>query len=264
MMGLAPGSENWNFSEGEVFVGTPMNAKVAYNISNPTLVVYEPDSANGTAVIVCPGGSYHVLNIEHEGTNIARELNKKGITVFLFKYRLVRSVTNDPWREMMEARKNMDSLQKKMAPLRAMAITDLNSAITYVRKHASEYKIDSNKIGVMGFSAGGFLAANVAYNFTPEARPNFVAPIYSVITGIANRSVKPDAPALFIAAATDDALAPVTNSVNLYTDWIAAKRSAELHLYSKGGHGLRGAPASTWINRFTEWLAEQGFLHRSK
>lgn len=241
-----------------------MNAKVTFNVTNPSLVVYNPDKPNGVAVIVCPGGSYHVLNTEWEGTNIARQLNKKGITVFLFKYRLVRSLTNDPWQEMMEARKNPDSLQKKMAPLRTMAITDLNRAIRYVRDHSPEMGIDSNRIGVIGFSAGGFLAANVAYNFIPEARPNFVAPIYSVIPKGKELIVRPDAPPLFIAAATDDSLAAVTNSIHLYTDWINARKPAELHLYSKGGHGLRIMPASDWIYRFEEWLYGQGFLHRTK
>ena len=260
--GPVKGSENWNWPEGEVFVGNPMNAKVAYNVTKPSLVVYQPDSINGVSVILCPGGSYYVLNIEHEGSKVAKELNKKGITVFLFKYRLLRSFTNDPWGEMMEARKNSDSLLQKIMPLRNMAIADLDKAILYVRQHASEYKIDPKRIGVMGFSAGGLLAANLAYNFSIENRPDFVAPIYSVITNINNRTVKADAPPLFIAAATDDQLAPVLNSINLYSDWINAKKSAELHLYSKGGHGLRGTPASTWINRFAEWLSAQGFLNR--
>ncbi len=260
--GKAPGSENWDWSEGETLAGPPMNAMIAYNVTNPTLVVYEPDTPNGVAVILCTGGSYHVLNIEHEGTNVAKQLNKNGVTVFLLKYRLVRSLTNDPWQEMMEARKNPVTLREKMAPLRTMAMTDLNKAIASVRKHAAEYKIDSNKIGIMGFSAGGFMVANVAYNFLPEAKPDFVAPIYCVITSIENRSVKADAPPLFIAAATDDALAPVSNSVELYTDWMKAKKPAELHLYAKGGHGLRGTPASTWIDRFVEWLHAQGFLNR--
>jgi len=260
--GSANGSETWNWPEGEVFVGNPMNAKVAYNVTKPSLVVYQPDSINGVSVILCPGGSYYVLNIEHEGSKVANELNKKGITVFLFKYRLVRTFTNDPWKEMMEARKNLDSLSKSIGPLRNMAVADLDKAILYVRQHASEYKIDPKRMGVMGFSAGGLLAANLAYNFSIENRPDFVAPIYAVITNINDRTVKADAPPLFIAAATDDQLAPVSNSINLYSDWINAKKSAELHLYSKGGHGLRGTPASTWINRFAEWLSAQGFLNR--
>ncbi|MEJ7822031.1 MAG: alpha/beta hydrolase [Chitinophagaceae bacterium] len=260
--GPEKGSETWNWPEGEVFVGNPMNAKVAYNVTKPSLEVYQPDSANGVSVILCPGGSFYVLNIEYEGSKVAKELNKKGITVFLFKYRLLRSFTNDPWKEMMEARKNPDSLLPKIMPLRNMAIADLDRAILFVRQHALEYKIDPKRIGVMGFSAGGVLAANLAYHYTSDTKPAFVAPIYSVITNINDRTVKADAPPLFIAAATDDQLAPVSNSVNLYSDWINAKKSAELHLYSKGGHGLRGTPASTWINRFTEWLSAQGFLNR--
>ena len=106
------------------------------------------------------------------------------------------------------------------------------------------------------------MAANVAYNFTPEARPDFVAPIFSVITGIKDRTVKPDAPPLFIAAATDDSLAPVANSVNLYTDWVNAKKGAEMHLYADGGHGLRTSHASTWIVRFLEWLEKMEFFKK--
>lgn len=258
--GMAVGSETWDWKEGEVVAGPPMNARIAFNITNPTLVVFEPAKPSGTAVIVCPGGSYHVLNIEHEGSRIAKELNKKGITVFVFKYRLVQSFTNDPWQEMMETRKNPESLRQKMEPLRTMAMEDLNKAVAYVRKHAQEFNIDTSRIGVMGFSAGGFLAANLAYNYTSAARPDFVAPIYCVITNIKDRSIKPDAPPLFIAAATDDALAPVINSIHLYTDWITAKKSAELHLYANGGHGMRSKYAATWLDRFVEWLSVQGLL----
>jgi len=258
--GQAPGSENWNWKEGEVLAGPPMNAMIAYNVTNPSLVVFEPDSANGVAVILSPGGSYQVLNIEHEGTNVANYLTKKGITVFLFKYRLIQSHTNDPWQEMMEARKSPAAMGEKMAPLRIMAIKDLNKAVAYVRKHAAEYNVDPNKIGVIGFSAGGVMAANIAYNFSPDARPDFVAPIYCVVYDIDNRIVKADAPPLFIAAATDDLLAPVSNSVDLYTDWVEAKKPAELHLYAKGGHGLRSLPASSWKDRFVEWLHTQGFI----
>lgn len=258
--GKAPGSETWNWSEGEVKAGPPMNAMIAYNVTDPTLVVYEPETPNGIAVILCPGGSYHVLNIEHEGTKVAKQLNKNGITVFLFKYRLAQSFTNDPWVEMMETRKDAEKLRQKIAEPRNMAISDLNRAIALVRKIAPTYKIDSNKIGIMGFSAGGFMVANVAYNFSPDARPDFVAPIYCVIGNIENRIVKVDAPPLFIVAATDDALAKVSNSVELYSDWIKANKSAELHLYSKGGHGLRTLPSSTWSDRFIDWLQSEGFL----
>ena len=258
--GQAPGSENWNWKEGEVLAGPPMSAMIAYNVTKPSLVVFEPDSANGVAVILSPGGSYHVLNIEREGINVANYLTKKGITVFLFKYRLIQSHTNDLWQEMMETRKDPEVLSKKMVPLRIMAMEDLNKAVAYVRNHAADFKIDANKIGIVGFSAGGVMAANIAYNFSPYARPDFVAPIYCVIYDIDNHIVKTDAPPLFIAAATDDPLAPVSNSIDLYTDWVKANKPAELHLYAKGGHGLRSLPASSWKDRFVEWLHTLDFL----
>jgi len=258
--GAAPGSENWNWEEKVFFVKVPLNAKVIYNITKPTLTVFTPDSANGCTVIICPGGGLHVLNFETEGVKYANELVKKGITVFIFKYRLVQSVTDDPWQEMIKTMAKTDTSRRNTATVSIMARTDLNIAIRYVRLHAAEFKVDPKRIGVMGFSAGGAMAARVAYNFEPDARPDFVAPIYSVISGIKERAIKPDAPPLFIAAATDDSLAKVSNSVELYTDWMNAKRPVELHIYSRGGHGLRGSPAENWISRFTDWLESQDLL----
>ena len=259
--GPVPGSENWNWSEKEFFVKVPLNAKVLYNISKPSLLVFTPDSANGTAVIICPGGAYHVLNIEREGVNVAKELVKEGITVFVFKHRLVHSLTDDPWREMQANRKDSLVFREKTSVIKKMAMQDLNRAISYVRKHADDFKIDTTRVGLMGFSAGGALVANVAYNFIPEAKPDFIAPIYSVVSTIERSKVRSDAPPLFIAAATDDALAPISNSLTLYNDWMNAKLSVELHIYAKGGHGLFGLPAASWLHRFTEWLDAQGFLN---
>lgn len=259
--GIAPGSESWNWEEKETFVNTPLNANVIYNITKPSLTVFTPDSANGCAIIICPGGAYHVLNIENEGMKIAKELVKKGITVFIFKYRLVRSLTNDPWQEMQLSRRDSIGFFNKVSVVKKMAYHDLIKAIEFVRNHSTEYGLSKTRIGLMGFSAGGTLAAGIAYNFTPEAKPDFVAPVYSVITTIEQRNVKPDAPPLFIAAATDDQLAPVSNSISLYNDWINAKRPAELHIYATGGHGLKGSVASqNWITRFTEWLESQNFI----
>lgn len=262
--GAAPGSENWNWKEKEFFVKEPLNANVAYNITNPTLTLFKPDSSNGCAVIICPGGGFHVLNIENEGYKIARELNKKGITAFVFKYRVVQSLTEDPWLEMRRAMANYDSFLRKVAVVRGMAKTDLNRALVYLRQHAAELLIDPARVGVIGFSGGGALSANLAYNFTADARPDFVASLYSVITSIETRQVKPDAPPLFIAAATDDQMAPVSNSITLYNDWMNAQRPVELHIYAKGGHGLWGVPARTWISRFGEWLEAQGLLKPGK
>ncbi len=112
--GPAPGSENWSWEEKRFFVKTPLNANIVYNVTKPTLTAYIPESANGTAVIICPGGALRVLNIETEGSFIAKELNKKGITAFVLKYRLVQTFSDDPWEEAVQSlkdtsRKNRDN-----------------------------------------------------------------------------------------------------------------------------------------------------------
>lgn len=260
--GAAPGSENWNWQEKEFFVKVPLNAKVVYNVISPTLTVFSPVNANGCAVIVCPGGGFRVLNFENEGINVAKKLIEKGITVFVLKYRLVQTVTEDPWQETMDAVLKQDSNSRKQTEeVREMAMHDLTTALLYVRQNAPEFNIDPKRIGVLGFSAGAVITAKLAYNFTSAARPDFAAPVYAVISTIKERIVKPDAPPLFIAAATDDSLARVSNSIDLYNDWKNARRPVELHLYTKGGHGLRGSIASqNWILRFEEWLDGLGFL----
>ena len=257
--GAAPGSENWNWEEKQFFVKVPLNANVAYNITKPSLTVFTPDSTNGTAIIICPGGGFRVLNIEHEGSVVAKELNKKGIIVFMLRYRLIHSLTDDPWAEMMEVWKDTARRAQENIEIIKPAMNDMKAAIAYVREHAAEYKIDAKKIGIIGFSAGANLSVLMANGYTPETRPDFAASIYG--SRVPDKPILSDAPPLFIAIATDDQLASPSKSVQLYTDWLEAKKSVELHIYAKGGHGLRGSVASVkWITRFTEWLDTQGFL----
>ncbi len=116
----------------------------------------------------------------------------------------------------------------------------------------------------MGFSAGGTVSASLAYNYTPQTRPDFAAPFYAPVDSIEKSGVPQDAPPLFIAAASDDERVPASNSIHLYSDWLAAKHTAELHIYAKGGHGLQGFPANSWKDRFSEWLNAQGLLKPKK
>ena len=138
----------------------------------------------------------------------------------------------------------------------------------YVRKHASEYKISPVRIGIIGFSAGGTVTASTAYNYTAENRPDFVAPIYAYMPEFLQGAMPNDAPPMFLAAATDDQLGLAPHSVDLYNKWVAAKHSAELHLYANGGHGFgmrtQNIPTDTWIDRFADWLNAQGFLKSAK
>ena len=130
-----------------------------------------------------------------------------------------------------------------------------------VRQRASEWGIAPDRIGILGFSAGGMVTMGVVMQSDGESRPNFAAPIYGGSTGGA--AVPANAPPLFILCADDDALM-AAGSARLYSEWKAAKKSAELHIYSKGGHGFgmnrRGLPVDNWIERFGDWLGTQGLL----
>jgi acetyl esterase/lipase len=259
--GPAPGSENWNWEEKET-AKNPMKFKIIYNVTRPTLTIYSPDTAtvNGSAIIVFPGGGFRVLNIEHEGTNVAKELTKKGFTVFVLQYRVRQSFTDDPWEEMINSMKDKEKFTRENVAIKKLALDDAITAIKYVRLHAANYKIKPNRIGMIGFSAGGFLSRNMACHNNPELRPDFAAAIYGGLPSSEKLSIPSNAPPLFIAGATDDALLSVANFINLYNTWVASKQSAELHLYAKGGHGLRIYPGNTWILRYFDWLKLQGLM----
>jgi acetyl esterase/lipase len=264
--GPAPGSEDWKQTEKESRTNL-WQTRVVFNVSNPTLTVFQadPSRANGTAVVICPGGAFFGLSIDSEGFDVAHSLNDKGITCCVLKYRLVECKTDDPTREFM-TRGNLDEIVR---PVIKLAMADGIAAIAHLRKHAKEYGINPDRIGIMGFSAGGTVTASVAFNYSPETRPNFVAPIYLQYDWtIKSGGVPPDAPPMFILAATDDPLGLAGHSVRLYQDWISAKKGAELHLYSRGGHGFgmrkQNLPTDQWIERFADWLEVQGLLKNDK
>jgi len=261
--GAAPGSESWNWSE-QISDSNVIRTKIVYNIAKPTLTVFQPDKsvANGTAVVICPGGGFQFLSIESEGFEVARWLNKKGITAFVLKYRVAHTIS-DPIKEFFEHVSHQDKFEEEVAPAIKMAISDANQAMVYVRQHASEWHIDSKKIGLMGFSAGGTLTSAIAFTHTIDSRPDFIAPIYPFVGGFPKVAVPNDAAPMFTAAASDDNLVPVQpNCVDMYNQWIAAKHTAEIHVYSKGGHGFgmrkQNLPSDHWIDRFGEWLDAQG------
>jgi acetyl esterase/lipase len=135
-----------------------------------------------------------------------------------------------------------------------------------VRKHAADWGLAPDRVGIIGFSAGGTVAAGAGFNYTPESHPAFVAPIYAAASFFKAAPVPADAPPMFIAAATDDQLGLAPDSIQLYTQWTTAKKSAELHIYAKGGHGFgmnkQGIPTDHWIDRFGEWLELKGFMKK--
>jgi acetyl esterase/lipase len=243
------------------------------NVSSPTLTMYKPAHANGRAVIICPGGGYAILAFDHEGTRIATELNKWGVTAFVLKYRL-------PDDAIM--------FDKSIGPLQ-----DAQQAIRLVRANAKQWGVYQNKIGIMGFSAGGHLAATAATHFnfkadgantdTTSLRPDFAILIYAVISfdstiahiGSANNLIGANAaaekkiffsneqqvttntpPSFLVHAGNDDAV-PVANSIRYYEACIKNNVPAEMHLYPKGGHGFSMHNTTTddkWMERLKSWM----------
>ena len=261
----APGSEDWNQQEQESFAPPPVSFRTVRNVTQPTLTAFLPHSsdANGTAVIICPGGGFHSLAIDHEGIEVAHWLNARGVTAFVLKYRLFPTEARDEvferqFQEYLSDRNKMREVTRQIAPL---AIADGEQAMKLVRKHASQWDISPDRIGIMGFSAGGRVATGVALEHDADSLPNFVAPIYGALWE--DITVPADAAPLFIALANDDELA-VDPGISLFHAWRAADHPVELHIFAQGGHGFgmrkQGLPVDHWIDRFGEWLQMQGFL----
>jgi len=264
--GAAPGSEDWNYPEKQFF-SKMWHTEVVTNVTQPALTVYKPDPAlaNGTSIVICPGGGFMALSIASEGTDVAQWLASKGVTAFVLKYRLAHT-GEDATQEFITLLRDQQKFNQMLAKILPLSIADGLAALTYVRKHAPDLGLAPDRAGIIGFSAGGEITAEVAFHYTPDSRPAFVAPIYAGAGELKNIPVPADAPPMFLAAATDDQFHLAPDSIQLYNQWTAAHKSAELHLYAKGGHGFgmrkQGIPCDHWIDRFGEWLDSQGLLKK--
>ncbi|MFK7925116.1 MAG: GDSL-type esterase/lipase family protein [Bacteroidia bacterium] len=265
--GKAPGSENWTWTE-QISTENAFNTDLIYNVVEPSLTAYLPPYylATATAVIIAPGGAFHTLSINNEGIEVAKWLNSKGIAAFVLKYRLVRCMTDDPVAEIGEKMQDSQSFDEGNAPIVRLAMADGLAAVKYVRDHAQEFDIHPDKIGFMGFSAGGTLSMSVVYNADDSNRPNFVAPIYAYEPAIIGSTVPSARTPIFVAVAGDDQLEMTSHSLNIYQKWYQAGQAAELHIYEKGGHGFgmhkQNLPTDTWHDRFWEWLKLNGHFKR--
>jgi acetyl esterase/lipase len=282
--GKAPGSESWTQKEADFTMTwaspadlVPVRWKLIRNVVTPGLTIFLPESstATGTGIIICPGGGFRFLSWESEGTRVAQWLAAHGIAAFVLKYRLIASPSQQKefehamasWQAQFKAKAAtersksvLDDEQKDIAPL---AIADARQAIRIVRQHAAQWGLSRDRIGIMGFSAGGVVTMGVALEHDADSRPNFAAPIYGGDVG--GRPIPPDAPPLFLLVAQDDPLEERV-SVKMYSDWHDAGHSAELHVFAKGGHGFgmikQNAPVDHWIDLFADWLEWQGLMKR--
>lgn len=261
--GTPPGSTPETYPEREIYAGGE-KAGVVRNVTRPTLLVFKPAPArkNGMAVVICPGGGFIELFYKNGGTDVANYLNARGITAFVLKYRLAR---NDTVRGQHLSPAEQQKLHQEVEAVQPLAYADGLAAMTFVREHANEYGISPDRVGIMGFSAGGEVAAYVAFHYSPESRPAFVAALYPFHIP-ENDPVPADAPPLFVLAATNDNLGLTHLSVDLYRKWLESHHSAELHIYAKGGHGFgmraQNLPTDHWIERFTDWLEEEDLLKK--
>ena len=230
------------------------------NIHNPSLTVYTPpkEKANGAAVIICPGGGHRELVFTAEGVDAAEYFNSIGVTAFVLKYRLFRE-ENSPYKQ-------------------EHTLQDGRRAVRLVRQQAATWNLDTSRIGLMGFSAGGELAGWVAFDSPKEEQPKGVKmdatkykPDFLVLVYPGPLAVPPvidsNAPPLFMIAANDDECCsePIVKLLQMYRK---ANVRTEVHLYAQGKHAFNMGKRSklqtlnTWPQRLTDWLADNGYLKK--
>lgn len=263
--GKAPGSESWNWTQKETD-DNPYHERILYNIVDPALVVYlpPPSAAVGTAVIIAPGGGFYTIGVNHEAADMAKWFTDRGIAAFVLRYRLIHSETDKPLEALRPLMQNLTLFEKKVASVADLAINDGLKAVAYVRSHADEFNISPERIGMMGFSAGGTVTMGTVYRSNAQNRPNFAMPIYPYMNLLKNEKVPADAPPLFICAATNDDLGIAKQSTALYESWIRADRPVEMHLYETGNHGFalrkQQMPVDNWTGQLNDWLDQHGWL----
>jgi endo-1,4-beta-xylanase len=223
------------------------------SVHSPSLTAFLPpaEKATGAAVIIAPGGGHQFLNFDQEGTYVATYLNSIGVAGFVLKYRLAR----EP-----------DSTYK----IEEHALADMQRAIRVVRSRAAEWRVNPARVGIVGFSAGGEIAALAATRFNPadteSARPDFVALIYPGIRAD-TYTIPANMPPSFLLCADNDR-GPSNALATLYPKLKAAGVQTEVHVYATGGHGFginpntrNTSPAATsWWLRFGEWMGQIGVL----
>jgi len=265
--GPMPGTtatESWHKQYGSQF---------ARNVTESTLTPFLPDpaKANGTAVIVAPGGGFMTLSMENEGWDVAKALAAHGTAAFVLKYRL--NPTANDLADFQKALAAMFSAAGKPKsgpptvgsgsapafPNIAPMLADSKAAFALIRKNAAQWHVDPDKIGMVGFSAGAGLTLSTALQ-APETKPAFIGLIYGPMNKV---DVPADAPPLFDAVAADD---PIFGSAGfgIIESWKAANRPVEFHYFEQGGHGFGMYPKTTtstgWFDEFVRWMRMHNWI----
>ena len=239
---------------------------VVTNVSKPTLTVYRPSSEkrNGSAVIIAPGGGLFALSINSEGQDVAQWLVAKGYTAFVLKYRLVHTGEAGANGAMQRFQQDPVGMMNDVKAMLPYSVSDGLNAVKHVRENAEAYGVSPDKIGFMGFSAGGAVTMGVGYNYDKSSRPDFLVPVYAWTDAQPVKTPPADSPPVMIICATDDGLGLATGSVDLYKSYYDAGISVGLHMYSRGDHGFgmktQGLPSDHWIERFYEWAKAESLV----
>ncbi|TWI69833.1 acetyl esterase/lipase [Pseudoduganella lurida] len=242
------------------------NSIFTRNVTVATLTPFLPDAARatGAAVIVAPGGGFRTLSMQNEGWDVARALAAKGVAAFVLKYRLNQTpqdmaAFDRSMKEMFSATAQRPPAPQDPATTYAPQIADARAAFALVRSRAAAWRVDPDRIGMIGFSAGAMLTMSTAL-YGGDARPAFIANIYGPLTAV---KVPDGAPPLFIALAADDPFF-ANAGYGLIDSWKAARRPVEFHLFEQGGHGFGMYPKTTtstgWFDSYTRWLDMHGYL----
>ena len=268
--------ENIKLITNRLIAGKPWTA--IYNVSQPTMTIYSPQTKNtGIAIVVFPGGGFNGLAIDLEGTEVCTKLTSQGITCVLLKYRVPDS--GPAWH---------DDCQCNIHPIAPTALQDAQRTIGLIRKNASKWHVNPNKIGVLGFSAGGYMVADISTHFKKRAyklidaadeescRPNFAIALYPghLWTNEKKFELNPDitvtheTPPTFLLQAEDDAVDSINHSLVYYSALKNANVPVEMHLYAHGGHGFgvrqTKLPITEWPQLLETWLGTIGMISQVK
>ena len=248
--GVAPGSEGWDWEEKyfESAAGLP----IVQNVVKPVLMYYPPDPGTdvGTAMVVAPGGGFRNLMMSYEGVDIARYLNKLGVHAYVLKYRLVHQG---------------DTSQQDGQAVRRMAAADGQQAVRLLRKGAKGLGIEPDRIGMIGFSAGGYVTMATVMG-PADGRPDFAVPVYAAAGSKWGLpiAVPENAPPLCILTAANDQVIPWERSMDMFVAWKKAGYLAELHIFQAGKHGFveKGGGADHYMDRVQQWMKVNGWLNK--
>jgi acetyl esterase/lipase len=255
----AAAQESWHRQYGSSF---------ARNVTEATLTPFLPKKrkATGAAVIVAPGGGFRTLSMSNEGWDVAKALADKGVAAFVLKYRLKQTPAEmaafeQAMAEMFSGapRANRPLADQDPAVEFAAQIADARAAFALVRERAKEWRIDSDRVGMVGFSAGAMLTMSTTL-YGIDAQPAFIGNIYGPLSKV---DVPADAPPLFVALAADDPFF-ANAGYGLIDSWRAAKRPVEFHLFEQGGHGFgmydKTTTSTGWFDSFVRWLDMHGYM----